>query len=99
MGGAIKKKQEQAAKYFEEFTGHLAESVDIVDLPSYTVGYKLGTMLGVMYEATRDGETQHYLHEFKPEARPYLVASHDNQQLIIAGGDYRITDRGIEDNA
>lgn len=51
-----------------------------------------------MYATTRDGKREKYLHEFKPSARPDLVAKHDGSQLGLIGGDFIFTEAGITDN-
>ena len=58
-----------------------------------TVGY----LDAVMYETVRDGKTEKYIHRFKKQARPLLCSSYDGTQLLILGGGYDFTDRGIVD--
>lgn len=88
----------RAKKAFEDFTGHKATKSHSVELDSNSVaGYRLGSLVGVAYEATRDGETDQYFHRFKKSARPELVSRADGKQLYIAGGKYKVTDRGVED--
>lgn len=41
---------------------------------------------------------QPYLHQFKPHNAPHLAIDPNNtRQLYLVGGNYRVTDRGIED--
>lgn len=88
----------RAAKAFEDFTGRKPVRVKKSRLPDRDVtGWEMGPMVGVAYEATRDGKRQQYFHEFKKSARPNLIAQDDGKQLYIAGGKYTVTDRGIED--
>src|SRR5207249_11178912 len=51
-------------------------------------GWKMGPVVGIAYEAKRDGKTKQYFHEFKKKARPDLVAKDDGSQLYIDGGKY-----------
>ena len=91
-------KLKRAAKGFEAFTGRKARTVRAVPLADSNVaGWRMGPMVGVAYEATRDGKTDRYFHEFKKSARPDLIAAEDGRQLYIAGGKYTVTERGIED--
>lgn len=91
---------DKAADKFEAFTGHEAREVYETRLDDHEVsGYRLGSMIGAAYEATRDGKTEQYFHKFSKKARPDLVARDDGKQLYVVGGDYKVTDRGIEDMA
>lgn len=88
----------RAANAFEAFKGERPTRLRRARLPDKDVsGWQMGPVVGVAYEARRDGETARYFHEFKKAARPNLVASDDGRQLYIEGGRYRVTDRGIED--
>lgn len=91
-------KVKRAGQAFEDFTGRKPTKVRRYNLPDHNVaGWQMGPMVGVAYEATRDGKTQQYFHEFKKAARPNLIAQDDGKQLYIEGGKYKVTDRGIED--
>lgn len=88
----------RAQKAFEDFTGRKAPHVKKANLPDRDVsGWKMGPVVGIAYQAKRDGKTAQYFHEFKPSARPDLISQDDGKQLYIAGGKYTVTDRGIED--
>jgi hypothetical protein len=89
---------DKAKKAFEDFTGHKPKRVTRAQLDAADqAGWKLGQAVGVSYEATRDGETAKYYHEFKKSARPDLVSRDDGKQLYFTGGRYKVTDRGITD--
>lgn len=88
----------RAVQAFEAFKGEKPAKLRRSRLPDSDVtGWEMGPVLGVAYEARRDGQTQRYFHEFKKSARPRLVSSDTGRQLYIEGGRYRVTDRGIED--
>lgn len=89
----------QARAAFQEFKGEKPGRVRVSRLPRDDVaGWELGPMIGVAYQARRDGETLDYFHEFKKSARPRLVAAGDGRQLYIDGGAYKVMpDRGIVD--
>lgn len=57
----------------------------------------MGPVVGIAYEAVRDGKRAQYFHEFAEAARPDLVSRDDGRQLFLAGGNYTVTERGIED--
>ena len=89
----------EAAKRLSEFVGR--EIGDFVEVPianDYDVGYVLGEIPEVHYIAERDGEKFHFHHKFNESSRPLLVVSFDGNELMIAGGRYSVTDRGIVDD-
>lgn len=89
---------DKARRAFEDFTGHKAVTGYRAALDSDPVaGYRLGSTVGIAYEAKRDGKTEQYFHRFSRKARPDLVSKDDGSQLYLTGGDYVVTDRGIED--
>lgn len=83
---------------YRAFTGHAPKvRKGKLDKPP-RAAFKLGRLLGVSYEATRDGRKEKYYHPFAAPARPDLLVSSDGRSLHISGGKYRVTDHGIEDN-
>lgn len=88
----------RAIDAYREFTGHEPDTELIIPIEDGDIpAYALGKLEGVAYEATRDGKTEKYFHEFGRKARPLLAVKDDGKQLFIAGGAYEVTDRGIED--
>lgn len=88
----------RAAKAFEDFTGRRAAHRRVAKLDDRNVnGWDMGPVVGVAYEAVRDGERKQYFHEFGKKVRPNLIARDDGRQLYIEGGRYKVTDHGIED--
>lgn len=88
---------ENAARLFEEFTGHRAEIGEKVRVRVPSVGVVVGELDGVLYTTVRDGKRERYVHQFRKRSRPMLVAGHDGASLHVVGGRYRFTDRGIVD--
>lgn len=88
----------QAARRFQRFTGHRAESASLIPFPPYPrEAFAIGTLLGVIYETVRDGERETYVHRFRKNSRPLLASTFDGSRLVIVGGRYRFTERGIVD--
>lgn len=58
----------------------------------------MGRLDGVLYTTVRDGKTEKYIHEFSEKAAPILAASADGDELRIVGGQFEVTERGIEDH-
>jgi hypothetical protein len=92
-----KARLKRASKLFEEFTGHDADSIETIEFPDYDTVIAVGELSGVMYDAVRDGELEHYIHEFDKTCRPLLCVSHDGKQLYIVGGRYTFKETGIND--
>lgn len=92
------KKIKQAARLFTDFTGMRGEVVGEEDVPPIDdVMVVVGICEAIAYQATRDGETASYQHEFSPNARPALAVSHDGRRLYLLAGAYEFTSHGIED--
>lgn len=92
-----KARANDAAELFENFTGHRADGYHNITLPDNDVALQFGVCDGIMYETVRDGVVEHYIHKFKKSARPAIAASHDGKRLLLVGGQFRFTDRGIVD--
>ena len=90
-------KRRTAEKLFTDFTGHNADELVEVSVPTDDVLVVVGDCEAIAYTATRDGETHSYQHEFKKSARPVLCVSHDGERLYLLAGAYKFTHRGIED--
>lgn len=89
---------DKATKGFTRFTGMAAGGVATVPAQPSGVAFLIGSLDAVCYTAVRDGKTEKYIHRFKKAARPLLASSHDGQSLLILGGGYRFTERGIVDD-
>jgi len=85
-----------AARRFARFTGHRAASARLVRFEMPKELFAIGNLLALEYETVRDGAPEKYRHAFR-KTRPLLAASFDGSQLVIVGGRYRFTERGIVD--
>ncbi len=94
---AYARELDAADDLLNDFSGHRAREVLSIRERPIKTGLVVGDLLGVMYATTRDGKHEKYCHEFRQKSRPLLVASHDGSRIGIVGGQYRFTDRGIED--
>lgn len=89
----------QAAKLFHDFTGHQVTKQKRVNVPPIDVGVAIGPVLGIIYQTTRDGVKENYIHKFhKVNARPLLIASSDGRQVGFLGGGFQFTERGFVDD-
>lgn len=91
------RKMMAGVELFQEFTGHDATHYDRVTLPDMSVCVQIGKLEGIAYETKRDGKTLKYFHQFKKAARPIFAVTHDGRALVIVGGAFRFTERGIVD--
>ncbi len=93
-----REKVKRAARLFEDFTGMRGDVAEEHEVPPVDdVMVIVGICEAIAYQATRDGETASYQHEFSPNARPALAVSHDGRRLYLLAGAYEFTSHGIED--
>jgi hypothetical protein len=94
-----KSEVKNALRLYEDFTGHAGEVITKIDKPSLPDAVAvIGRVDGIMYTAVRDGITEKYVHEFASNSRPLFCVSPDGKQLIMLGGAYDFTERGIVDS-
>lgn len=91
---------DQAAKKFEDFTGHEADKITKVSMPAVREGLIIGELDLIGYRVKREGvdggRMVSYGHRFSKKSRPLLAVSKDGTQLVIVGGRYEFTEAGIE---
>lgn len=71
----------------------IGKKLHVKPLPA--VALDIGDFVAVIYRSRRDGNL--YRHEFAARSRPLLAVSQDGTQLLVLGGAYRFTSRGIVD--
>jgi hypothetical protein len=90
----------RAKQLFTSFRGAVpSEVLRVAMRATPRAALTLGELLGIMYRTERDGELVNYRHVFQKSARPILAVTPDGRTLLILGGDYRVTSRGIVDTA
>lgn len=90
----------KAADLYERFSGHQAEAIGRVEVKALPkVGVAIGTVDGILYTTVRDGVTEKYIHQFRSKDKPLFVVSPDGKQLLMVGGNYDFTERGIVDES
>lgn len=91
----------RAGRLFERFTGHDAnECYRVNGLPAQPkVVSVIGELDAVLYTTMRDGRVEKYIHKFAATDKPLLCVSPTGRQIILVGGKYRFTERGIVDNS
>lgn len=90
----------QAAQLYEKFTGHDARELGYADVkPLPKSALCVGHCDGILYSTVRDGRAEEYIHTFKKKDRPLFCVSPDGTQLLLVGGNYDFTERGIVDRS
>lgn len=87
-----------AASLVERFKGTDAEAIGSVDVPPMpkVVGV-IGPVDFIGYTTERDGQTEKYIHRFKASDRPLLCVTPKGDRILLIGGAYVFTERGIVD--
>lgn len=94
-----KKTLDAIIKRWFNFTGHAPDRLEVVPAPKrHSAVYQLGQLRAVEYECVKDGKLMAFRHQFKKSARPALAVTPDGQQLVILGGGFQVTERGIVDD-
>ncbi len=89
---------DKAGNLYYEFTGQnpkIWKKIDKPEIPDVLL--LIGKLSAVEYDARRDGKMEYYRHEFTAKSRPLLCSTPDGNQLVIVGGHYDFTERGIVD--
>ena len=94
----LRSQVDRAGRAYSEFTGHPVKGARRVNVKNFRVGWPLGKLDGVMYSTVRDGKAEKYIHRFRSRSRPLLAVSSDGTQLGIVGGQFQVTEAGIEDS-
>jgi hypothetical protein len=84
----------QGIKLFEDFNREEPHYIDKIYIPDFSELIFVGPCLDISYHA-RDGHD--YRHEFRKKSRPDLCVTPDGLQLVLIGGNYQFTGRGITD--
>lgn len=87
----------QAVALYRDFTGMEPESITTHEIVIPKAVLVIGETDEVWYTAVRDQVEERYRHRFRKRSRPLLCASADGKTLVILGGEFEFTDRGIVD--
>ena len=89
----------QAVSLFERFTGHEAVQAERVRFTLPKSAAFIGVCDGLLYTTVRDGRREKYIHKFAAKDRPVFAVSSDGRQILLIGGHYKFTERGIVDQS
>jgi hypothetical protein len=91
---------EKAADLYSRFSGHEAESIGKVPAPrSLKTAIAIGECDGILYTTVRDNKVEKYIHKFRAKDKPMLAVAPDGSQIVLLGGNYTFTERGIIDHS
>lgn len=89
---------EDVADLRERFTGHPSKRGKVLTVsPLPEAVAVIGKCDGILYTTVRDGRTERYIHEFALSDRPMLCVAPGGRQILLVGGRYVFTERGIVD--
>lgn len=87
----------RAAKLFRGFRLRGPRSIQAVRVELPEAAIVMGKVRGIAYEMPRGRRHVLYWHEFAKGSEPTLSAGPDRCGLVLIGGNYRVTYRGIVD--
>lgn len=91
---------ERAARLYADFSGHEPGPLARIPAPKAPrVALLVGHCDGVLYSTVRDSRKERYIHEFASKDRPLFAVSPDGKMLMLIGGNFKFTDRGIVDDS
>jgi hypothetical protein len=95
----VKKGREvkQAIELFSSFRERKPTRIGRAVLKVPTVVACMGYVEGIDYRTTHGKKTELYHHDFAAGSRPLLCVSSDGRQVLLVGGRYKWTERGIVD--
>ena len=89
-----------AVDLYQRFSGHDGAPLATVPVPNAPkVAIVVGYCDGVLYSTVRDGKPEKYIHEFAKRDRPLLLVTPKGERVILYGGNYTFTERGIVDRS
>lgn len=98
MGLKIPRKHLQAAvALYTNFREKRPKKLKVVDIDIPTVVACIGHVESIDYTTTHGDKAVLYRHDFVKGSRPLLAVSADGRQLLLIGGRFQFTERGIVD--
>lgn len=88
---------QRAARLYRSFREQPVRRVREVSIQLPAAVARMGLLEFVGYMTTHAGTPALYVHYFAPGSRPVLYASGGRNQLMLYGGRFKVTGRGITD--
>jgi hypothetical protein len=86
-----------AVELYESFREKKPKRLKVIDVKIPRVVVHIGYLEAFDYRTTHGTELALYKHEFARGSRPLLCVSSDGTQLLLLGGRYHFTERGVVD--
>ena len=83
---------------YETFRERAPRRVDVYKVHIPKMVAMIGHLESVDYATAHGSKKVYYRHDFAPGSRPLLCVSPDGKQLLLLGGRFQFTDRGIVDH-
>lgn len=93
----MKKAIRAAIQLYRDFRERIPKRIKVVDFHVPQAVMVIGYVDEVLYTTTHGRKVVSYRHPFQDGSRPLMCASSDGRQLLLLGGRYKFTDRGIVD--
>lgn len=87
----------RAIKLYESFREDKPRKIGAVKMALPSAVAVMGYVEGIDYRTTHKGKLTLYHHDFAPGSRPLLAVAADGKQLLLMGGRFQFTARGIVD--
>jgi hypothetical protein len=97
MKATIKKQLHAAIELYRSFRERTPKKLKTVQIDIPRVVAVIGHCESIDYTTTHGSETVLYRHDFVKGSRPLLCVSSDGKQLMLIGGRFKFTERGIVD--
>lgn len=94
---AVRKSIHAAIALYRSFREKEPQRISVVDFDVPEAVAVIGYVEAIKYRTTHGEKTELYEHPFQRGSRPLLAVSSDGRQLLLLGGRYRFTARGIVD--
>lgn len=94
---SLKKAIGAAVALYESFREARPRKIGAVKFAVPQAVAVIGYVEGIDYKTTHGKKVTLYHHDFAPGSRPLLTVSADGKQLLLLGGRYQFTERGIVD--
>jgi hypothetical protein len=93
----MKRAIKAAIQLYRDFREKEPRRIKVVDFDVPQAVMVIGHVDEICYTTTHGRKVTNYRHPFQEGSRPLLCASADGRQLMLLGGRYKFTDRGIVD--
>lgn len=88
---------EAARAHYKRFTGMEPDVIEWITVPTMHALAGIGEIDALEYTTIRDGVEEKYRHDFKARSRPLFGVSPDGKMIVVLGGAFVFTERGIVD--